>query len=373
MSTTLADLTAQLEREQATLDTELAEIDLLLRQATTEAERLEARRVQAEERVTTLERTADGSAELAEARRVVVSETRRATLMAAQVDVLSGKQRALGRFRDRLAETLPVVRDASGSGVTVADSSPANGRAAPTARDVLEAQEVLRRDITRAMHDGPAQSIANIALQAQVVQRLIERQPKQAQTELAELVRMVESALEKTKSFIFEVRPMVLDDLGLVPTLRRATLERSRRSNVPVRFESAGADRRLPSEQESNFFRVIDDALVGYIAGRPHDIAVKLDWTDSQVRGTVQARTGEADQTAGARAKAVVAAARHEKTMPAALASMIREQEHETALRATGLPAEVWQEVSDRAAAAGLAVTLSEDRSTFEVVANSGH
>lgn len=368
----LGDLAAELEREHATLETELAEIEMLLRQATNEAERLEARRVQADERVATLERSADGSADLADARRQVIAETRRATLMGAQVDVLTGKLRTLGRFRDRLAATLPVVRDAAESGATPVDSTPANGQP-PTARDVLDAQEQLRRDITRRMHDGPAQSIANIALQAQVVQRIMERQPKQAQAELNELVRMVEDALEQTKSFIFEVRPMVLDDLGLVPTLRRSTLERSRRSGLAVRFESSGADRRLPSDVESAFFRIIDDALVGYLSGRPHDLTVKLDWTEGAVRGTVEARTGDADQAAGARAKAVVAAARHEKTMPAALASMIREQEHATALRDVGLATDVWQEVSQRAAAAGLTVTLSEDRSTFEVVASTRH
>jgi two-component system, NarL family, sensor histidine kinase DegS len=370
MDTTLADLTARLEREQATLETELAEIEMLLRQATTEAERLEARRAQAEDRVATLERAADGTDELADARRQVIAETRRATLMAAQVDVLAGKQRALGRFRDHLAATLPVLRGATEAGAAAADSAPANGRA-HGARDVLDAQEQLRKDITRRMHDGPAQSIANIALQAQVVQRLMERQPKQAQAELFGLVRMVESALEQTKAFIFEVRPMVLDDLGLVPTLRRATLERSRRSGVTVRFESAGADRRLPPERESAFFRIIDDALVGYLSGQPHDVSVRLDWTDGAVRGMVQARSGEADQSAGDKAKAVVAAARHEKTMPAALASMIREQEQETALRTFGLAPDVWQEVSERAAAAGLSVTLSEDRSAFEVVAST--
>lgn len=372
MSTALADLMAELERELVTLETELAEIELLLRQANNEAERLEARRAQADERVATLERSADGSAELAEARRQVIVETRRATLMGAQVDVLSGKLRALGRFRDRLAQMLPVVRGATDAGATPADSSPAKGLA-PTARDVAEAQEQLRRDITRRMHDGPAQSIANIALQAHVVQRIMEREPERAQAELNELVRMVEDALEQTKSFIFEVRPMVLDDLGLVPTLRRSTLERSRRSGLAVRFESSGADRRLPSDVESAFFRIIDDALVGYLGGHPHDVTVKLDWTEGAVRGIVEARSGEAEQGAGARAKAVVAAARHEKTMPAALASMIREQEHDTALRAVGLATDVWQEVSQRAAAAGLSVTLSEDRSTFEVVASTHH
>ena len=86
----------------------------------------------------------------------------------------------------------------------------------------LAAQEQLRREIARQMHDGPAQSIANIALQAQIVERLFERDPARASAELSELVAMVQQALEATKTFIFDVRPMVLDDLGLVPTLRRS-------------------------------------------------------------------------------------------------------------------------------------------------------
>ena len=368
MTTTLGQLADQLAADQATLERELAEIDMLLRQTATEAERHEARRVQAEQRVAALERDTPSSPDLTEAHAQLLAQTRRETMMQAQLEVLGGKQRALQRFRDRLAEALPLVRGAAEQG-SVTSSAAASGGADGSSHDVLAAQEELRRDISRQMHDGPAQSIANIALQAQVVQRLFERQPKQAQAELAELVRMVEHALEATKDFIFDVRPMVLDDLGLVPTLRRSTLERGRRAGFAVRFESVGADRRLPSELESALFRVIDDALVAYISARPPELTVKLDWSEHAVRAQVHASTGEASRPAATRAHAAVAAARHERTMPAALASMIREQEHDDTLRATGLPEAAWEEISRRAASAGLIVKLSTDRSTFEVVA----
>ena len=128
----------------------------------------------------------------------------------------------------------------------------------------MAAQEEMRREIARQMHDGPAQSIANIALQAQVVERLFTRDPAQAEVELRELVTMVQGALEATKTFIFDVRPMVLDDLGLVPTLRRTAAERSRRSGMAVGFESVGADARLGTELESAMFRIVDDAVIGY-------------------------------------------------------------------------------------------------------------
>ncbi|HUP83525.1 MAG TPA: histidine kinase [Candidatus Limnocylindria bacterium] len=364
MDRTLPQLADELVADQATLDRELAEIELLLRQATTESERHEARRIQVEERVSTLERDDPGAPELPEARSTLLVQTRRVTLMQAQLDVLGGKQRALQRYRDKLAEIVPLVRAAPiGGGAADSEASKAS------AREDLAAQEQLRRDIARQMHDGPAQSIANIALQAHVVQRLFERQPKQAQAELAELVRMVEHALAATKEFIFDVRPMVLDDLGLVPTLRRSSLERGRRTGIAVRFESAGADRRLTSELESALFRIIDDAMGGYLSGSPAELAVRLNWTPGSVSATIHASTAAATENAATRAHAVVAAARHERTMPAALASMIREQERGDTLRATGLPEEAWNDIQMRADAAGLQVSLSGDRSTLEVAA----
>ncbi|MEO8625757.1 MAG: histidine kinase [Candidatus Limnocylindrales bacterium] len=363
MEKTLLQLADELGADQARLERELAEIELLLGQAGTEAERHEARRVQAEERVRTLER--DGSQdELPEAHSALITQTRRAMVMEAQLEVLGGKQRALQRYRDRLAEIVPAMRAAGSSMGSDASTQPDH---APS--EDLAGQEELRRDIARQMHDGPAQSIANIALQAQVVQRLFERQPKQAQAELAELVRMVEQALKATKEFIFDVRPMVLDDLGLVPTLRRSSLERGRRAGIAVRFESVGADRRLASDVESALFRVIDDAMAGYLSGAPAELAVKLDWTAQSVTATIQASTAAATQNAATHAHAVVAAARHERSMPAALAAMIREQQRDETMRATGLPEDAWSEVQLRAESAHLRVQLSPDRSTLEVVA----
>ena len=85
---------------------------------------------------------------------------------------------------------------------------------------------------------------------------------------------MVQQTLDATKTFIFDVRPMVLDDLGLVPTLRRATRERSRRASVPVEFESMGQDRRLPMDLESGLFRMLDEGLAAYLAAGPDQVTM---------------------------------------------------------------------------------------------------
>src|SRR5665811_2001426 len=92
---------------------------------------------------------------------------------------------------------------------------------------------------------------------------------------------MVQRTLDATKTFIFDVRPMVLDDLGLVPTLRRASRYRGRRAGVKVDFESVGVDRRLPMEMESGLFRIVDEALAAHVAGKPETLALRMDWSDT--------------------------------------------------------------------------------------------
>ena len=272
-------LAAQVQVEIESLDRELAEIEMLVGQARTEAARHEQKRAQATDRI--LKPGPNPNlVELAEGYGTLVTLTKRAVLMEAQVDVLEGKRKALARHRAALASLVerlvgvPIVVPA------VAGAPDGEGLPPSLSRVVLSAQEDLRREIARAMHDGPAQSLTNIVLQAQIVERLVDRDVSMAKGELRLLVQMVQQTLDATKNFIFDVRPMVLDDLGLVPTLRRSTRDRGRRAHIPVEFESLGADRRLPMDVESAVFRILDDALAAYLHLAPERVLLRMDWGD---------------------------------------------------------------------------------------------
>ncbi|HET7754020.1 MAG TPA: hypothetical protein VFK85_08920, partial [Anaeromyxobacteraceae bacterium] len=89
-------LSARLATDIATLDRELTEIDMLVGQARTEAGRHEQKRVQAAERLAEAKDPAEAYAQ-------VLTLTRRAALMEAQVDILDGKRRALARHREAIA------------------------------------------------------------------------------------------------------------------------------------------------------------------------------------------------------------------------------------------------------------------------------
>ncbi len=279
----LIALAAGLDDELATLERELAEIQILVGQSRTEATRHEQKRVQAAERIAVMESgrpaatspgeagPAEGGAEMVEAYAQLVTLTRRAAVMESQLDVLAGKERILERSRDMLARLRPLVATLEGGGA----ATPVPGHLSP------DAQENLRRELARAIHDGPVQGLANLVLQAQIVDRLVGRDPEAAAAEVRELVAMVQRTLEATKTFVFDVRPMVLDDLGLVPTLRRVARDRSRRSEVTVTFVSSGPDRRLPGPLESAIFRIADEAVGAFVAGQPDAVALILDWGDA--------------------------------------------------------------------------------------------
>jgi two-component system sensor histidine kinase DegS len=383
---TLPALSARMAEELARLDTELGEIDLLIAQAKTEAERHETRRTAAGEKLAaaTAAATASGTtlepATAAELNAQLVLVTQRAALMVSQVDVLEGKRRALGRYRDALAlynESLSAYGDVApppkSSKLAVAQLADPSGVPPAVSRLLLGAQEDLRREIARAMHDGPAQSLTNIVLQAQIVERLVETDPGRAGNEVRQLVAMVQQTLEATKSFIFDVRPMVLDDLGLVPTLRRAARERGRRAGVPVDFDSLGPERRLPMDLESGLFRIIDEAMSAYLSARADRVSIKLDWSEQ-----VEAIVAASRATAASEADLTPDAGSDAADLPPALAAMMEDRRADArdALEAARreaivvLPPSTWREIQGRAATLGIAAGLSADGAELRLVAD---
>jgi two-component system, NarL family, sensor histidine kinase DegS len=274
------DLLARLEADVATLDLELAEVDMLLGQVKSESVRHEQKRAQAADKLGQSDRKGERG-DQADAYAQLAALTRRAAVMDAQASILESKQRSLVRHRDAIAA---IAAEVAGLDPSAPAAAPGGGAeevlTPPLTRVVLVAQEDLRREIARAMHDGPAQSLTNIVLQAAIVERLLNRDPTNAKGELRQLVSMVQQTLDATKTFIFDVRPMVLDDLGLVPTMRRAARDRGRRSHVPVEFDSLGMDIRLPMEVESAVFRILDEALAGYLSLNPDRVTLRLDWGD---------------------------------------------------------------------------------------------
>jgi len=298
--------------------------------------------------------------------------------MEAQVDILEGKLKILSRFRESLRRYSAELDRASMGGAVPQHTADKLDTSTPlppaVSRLVLAAQEDMRREIARAMHDGPAQSLTNIVLQAQIVERLLDRDPPQAKTEIGHLKDMVQHTLDATKTFIFDVRPMVLDDLGLVPTLRRVARDRGRRSQVPIEFESYGADRRLPMDVESALFRLIDETVTGFLTCHPDRISIRFEWGTDKTEARVSAQ--REDEVAAEEPEVEESPAPKEKDkkgktvereLPDALKAMIDETRAAKLSRAAranhplALPPNTWREIQQRSDTIGVSAELVDD------------
>ena len=112
-----------------------------------------------------------------------------------------------------------------------------------------------------SLHDGPAQSLTNLILQAEICERVFDTDTNRARTELGELKTAVTATFQKVRDYMFDLRPMMLDDLGLVPTLRRYVDNFNEKSSVPAVLTITGSERRFTPYKEVVIFRVIQELL----------------------------------------------------------------------------------------------------------------
>jgi two-component system sensor histidine kinase DegS len=379
----LLELAERARREVDLLTREIGELELLVQQARTEATRHEQKRSQAADKLKPSSKgsTPEGDNQVDQ----LLALTKRSAVMESQIDILEGKLKILTRFRESLRRYSAELDRASMGGEMPQHTSGKLDTSTPlppaVSRLVQAAQEDLRREIARAMHDGPAQSLTNIVLQAQIVERLLERDPAAAKSEIGQLVAMVQHTLDATKTFIFDVRPMVLDDLGLVPTLRRVARDRGRRSQIPIEFESYGTDRRLPMDVESALFRIIDEAVTGFLSCHPDRISIRFEWAENP-EARIAARREGVDEPDESEFEAPMPADKHgrtaERDLPAALKAMIDETRAAKVSRASrtnqplALPTNTWREIQQRAATIGVTAELvDEGREVVLVLAAS--
>ena len=154
---------------------------------------------------------------------------------------------------------------------------------------IVQAQEEERQRLARQMHDGPAQSLTNFILQAEICQRLFDRNPDKAADELVNLKSSATVTFQKVRDFIFDLRPMMLDDLGVVPTVRRYTESFKDKNDIETSLEIMGEERRLETAREVLVFRGIQELMVqARDYASPEHLRIQLDLGTERVSATVE-------------------------------------------------------------------------------------
>ena len=146
---------------------------------------------------------------------------------------------------------------------------------------IIQAQEEERKRLSRDIHDGPAQMLANVLIRSGLIEKtFVEKGPEPALSELASLKGMVRGALHEVRRIIYDLRPMALDDLGVIPTLRKylSTIEEYE-SGVEIHFQVSGEDQRMDSNFEVSVFRLVQESVSNALKhGKSKDIWVKIEW-----------------------------------------------------------------------------------------------
>ncbi len=141
---------------------------------------------------------------------------------------------------------------------------------------IVNAQEAERQRLSRQMHDGPAQALSNFILQTEIAMRLMDIDAAQAKEELGNLKTSAMSTFQKVRNFIFELRPMMLDDLGLAPTLRKyIDAFKEQQPGLEVSLIVTGTERRFESYLEVMIFRAVQE-LLGNISRHSQATMVKI-------------------------------------------------------------------------------------------------
>ncbi|MBI5960981.1 MAG: hypothetical protein HY866_19740 [Chloroflexi bacterium] len=191
--------------------------------------------------------------------------------MQGQLEKAKATQEELVHFQELLERLLGLVRGLSpdqlpGSSMRMVPSAISNedenaGLSQQVIVSIVEAQEGERQRLARQMHDGPAQSLTNFILQAEICQRLFDRNPDRAGEELGNLKTAAGTTFQKVRDFIFDLRPMMLDDLGLIPTIRRYVEAIQDKASISTQLNILGEERRLAGHIEVMMFRSVQTIL----------------------------------------------------------------------------------------------------------------
>ena len=162
---------------------------------------------------------------------------------------------------------------------------------------LVEAQEAERRNIARELHDQVGQSLTGLKLVLDSTRMLA---PENLDAQLAEARRAINELLGRVRNLSLDLRPSMLDDLGLLPALRWLIERYQAQTRITVHWWYTNIDRRFPALIETTVYRIVQEALTNVaryakvpsvelrVMGYPDQLLVQID--DEGVGFDVQAR-----------------------------------------------------------------------------------
>ena len=255
---TTEQLKESLEQKIQQAEQKLGSVSKKIKQSQVEVDKLAQRQV---ENSTKIRNIKENTEELSP---VAVRDAYEEALDAQQrLFVMRGQMEKFKNEQVHLQDYILQMQDISGflSRTPLLEGGEIELNAAEVIESVIQAQEAERHKLSSKMHDGPAQALSNFILQAEIAQKLFEIDLDQAREELNDLKANANATFVKVRDFIFELRPMMLDDLGLIPTLRHYIEVFKEQNEMEIIFSASGTERRLDGYLEIMLFRAVQELL----------------------------------------------------------------------------------------------------------------
>ena len=248
------DFQAELEETQRAL----REVTLMIEQSQGELGKITQRNAAITSHLQQLQKQSTSVEDLKMSYDSALDVQQRLFVMRGQLEKLQNDTVHLTKYKAVLEKLV-----SGGNDNSVNSSTPVSGAKSQMAgiEMIVNAQESERQRLSRQMHDGPAQALSNFILQTEIAMRLLDADPAQARDELGSLKASAMGTFQKVRSFIFELRPMMLDDLGLIPTLKKYADAFKEQAGLDVSVTVTGTERRLEPYLEVMVFRAVQELL----------------------------------------------------------------------------------------------------------------
>lgn len=266
---------------------QLKEVNLLIEQSQFEVSKLTQRNATATGILTRVQSQFDNlpREEIRAAYDAALDAQQRLFLMRGQLEKLQTDQVHLSF----LIETLESILIHLGDHLNKSDTRRRAAATSELLEMLIQAQEAERQKLSRQMHDGPAQALSNLILETDIAMRLFEIDKEKAYEELNILKNSAIDTFQQIKDFIFELRPMILDDLGLVPTVKKYAASLKEQHGVEIQLDLMGSDLRLESYLELMIFRAVQELLGNALThSQATEIKLQLYIDDQFVRVNVE-------------------------------------------------------------------------------------
>ncbi len=280
----LDEIRQEIEQSQR----ELMEINLMLDQSQLEVNKLAQRNAAITTRLQQVQAQFDAlpRADIRAAYDAALDAQQRLFVMRGQLEKLQSDRNHIERYKNLMERVYQAMEGGQAPKKSLTRPFTPTDQ---TVEMMIQAQEAERHRLARQIHDEPAQALSNFILQTEIAMRLFDLDQAKAREELIALKKAATATFQKVRDFVFELRPMMLDDLGLTPTLNRYIEAFKEQHNLEVRASISGIEQRLEPYIEVMIFRAIQELLGNAVRhGQATQVTVQIDVLDMMVTISVE-------------------------------------------------------------------------------------